>query len=418
MKNNEQIENVDSIANDEVEEDDEDDISYANDSLEINNEEHEVDEDPMNEFNEIDKSYLNYERTNRRDMSELNHSVNNTITAVTLINNNNNNSSNMNLNLNMAPAEITSSLTSFSSMSSSTTNSNLNTEMAMPKEEEASSMSPSSSSSSTASTSPTKFASLLSSCSLNETPKPQSLNIECTFDFVASSQFNMSSPVYLSSPSSLSCTPVTNQLAMKEAIEQQLTNEMNELKCEPVASKQAPRSAIPIIKTGSSLQHNQKIIPELGAKFSQLKPKVVRNLYENSLKEIKQINAAGSEEKLLMAGIADFYKKAASAAAAAASEIEIEEEVSRVVDTVSPQPNQHNLHNHVCTIANKCTCEKKFLVDKIGEGKYRIGNTKNIVFIRVTGTWLFYTRFFDWNSWLKLNLLNSTVYKNWLNKFL
>ena len=392
MKNNEQMENVDSIANDEVEEDDEDDISYANDSLEINNVDNEVDEDPMNnEFNEIDNSYLNYERTNRRDTSELN-SVNNTITAVTLINNNNNN---MN-NLNTAPAEITSSLTSFSSMSSSTTNSHLNTEMVTPKEgeeeeeeeeEEASSMSPSSSSS-TASTSPSKFASLLSSCSLNETPKPQSLNIECTFDFVVSSQFNMSSPVYLSSPSSLSCTPITNDLAMKEAIEQQLTNEMNELKCEPVVSKQAPRSAIPIIKTGSSLQHNhQKMIPELGAKFSQLKPKVVRNLYENSLKEIKPIatSGGGSEEKLLIAGIADFYKKAT--AAAATVEVEIEEEASRVGGLiVSPQPNQHNLHNHVCTIANKCTCEKKFLVDKIGEGKYRIGNTKNIVFIRVSRT--------------------------------
>ncbi len=43
----------------------------------------------------------------------------------------------------------------------------------------------------------------------------------------------------------------------------------------------------------------------------------------------------------------------------------------------------NNLHKHVCSIASKCTCEKKFLVDKIGEGKYRIGNTKNIVFIRI-----------------------------------
>lgn len=42
-----------------------------------------------------------------------------------------------------------------------------------------------------------------------------------------------------------------------------------------------------------------------------------------------------------------------------------------------------NLHKHVCSIANRCTCEKKFLVDKIGEGKYKIGNTKNIVFIRI-----------------------------------
>ena len=42
------------------------------------------------------------------------------------------------------------------------------------------------------------------------------------------------------------------------------------------------------------------------------------------------------------------------------------------------------LHTHVCSMASKCTCEKKFLVDKIGEGKYRIGATKNIVFIRVS----------------------------------
>ena len=45
--------------------------------------------------------------------------------------------------------------------------------------------------------------------------------------------------------------------------------------------------------------------------------------------------------------------------------------------------SQSNLHKHVCSIANRCTCTKKFLVDKIGEGKYKIGNTNNIVFIRV-----------------------------------
>lgn len=45
--------------------------------------------------------------------------------------------------------------------------------------------------------------------------------------------------------------------------------------------------------------------------------------------------------------------------------------------------SQNNLHRHVCSIADKCTCEKKFSVVKLGEGKYRIGNTKNIVFIRV-----------------------------------
>lgn len=45
--------------------------------------------------------------------------------------------------------------------------------------------------------------------------------------------------------------------------------------------------------------------------------------------------------------------------------------------------NLANLDNHVCSIADRCKCEKQFPVIKIGEGKYRIGNTKNIVFIRV-----------------------------------
>jgi hypothetical protein len=56
---------------------------------------------------------------------------------------------------------------------------------------------------------------------------------------------------------------------------------------------------------------------------------------------------------------------------------------SAITTVTTQQHQQVNLHKHVCSIANKCTCEKKFLVDKIGEGKYRIGNTKNIVFIRV-----------------------------------
>ena len=52
--------------------------------------------------------------------------------------------------------------------------------------------------------------------------------------------------------------------------------------------------------------------------------------------------------------------------------------------TTNLNQSQNSLHKHVCSIANRCTCEKKFLVDKIGEGKYRIGNSKTIVFIRVS----------------------------------
>lgn len=41
------------------------------------------------------------------------------------------------------------------------------------------------------------------------------------------------------------------------------------------------------------------------------------------------------------------------------------------------------LERHVNKLVNRCTCEKKFPVIQIGEGKYRIGSTNAIVFIRV-----------------------------------
>ena len=56
-------------------------------------------------------------------------------------------------------------------------------------------------------------------------------------------------------------------------------------------------------------------------------------------------------------------------------------------DVAAILQSQNNLHTHVCSIADRCTCEKKFTVVKLGEGKYRIGNTKNIVFIRVRTTY-------------------------------
>jgi len=42
-----------------------------------------------------------------------------------------------------------------------------------------------------------------------------------------------------------------------------------------------------------------------------------------------------------------------------------------------------DIHRHVHQIASRCTCAKKFPVVKIGEGRYRIGNTNNVVFIRI-----------------------------------
>jgi hypothetical protein len=42
-----------------------------------------------------------------------------------------------------------------------------------------------------------------------------------------------------------------------------------------------------------------------------------------------------------------------------------------------------DLHRHVNKLINKCTCQKQFQFTKLSEGKYRIGNTRNIVFIRV-----------------------------------
>ena len=47
------------------------------------------------------------------------------------------------------------------------------------------------------------------------------------------------------------------------------------------------------------------------------------------------------------------------------------------------QKTESELENHVNKLVNRCTCEKKFPVVQIGEGKYRIGSTNTIVFIRV-----------------------------------
>ena len=53
-----------------------------------------------------------------------------------------------------------------------------------------------------------------------------------------------------------------------------------------------------------------------------------------------------------------------------------------------------DIHRHVHQIASRCTCAKKFPVVKIGEGRYRIGNTNNVVFIRVIIISVFFDNFF------------------------
>jgi hypothetical protein len=45
--------------------------------------------------------------------------------------------------------------------------------------------------------------------------------------------------------------------------------------------------------------------------------------------------------------------------------------------------NIKDLHKHVNKLVKKCTCHQQLQFTKLSEGKYRIGNTKNIVFIRV-----------------------------------
>jgi len=134
----------------------------------------------------------------------------------------------------------------------------------------------------------------------------------------------------------------------------ELNKSMNYNK-EPVTQQSAQkRSAIPVYQTPT--HNNQRILHELNSKYSS-QP---RNLFDS---------------------------KPSTANTSLVEEAQFEPICSQLSrpslpgQTISHQTK--DLHNQVCSIANKCTCEKQFLVDKIGEGKYKIGNTKNIVFIRV-----------------------------------
>ena len=131
------------------------------------------------------------------------------------------------------------------------------------------------------------------------------------------------------------------------------------------------RSAIPVFNNhtpSASHINSQKIIPELNSKYSQSKT-VSRNLFDS-----KPSTANTSL-------IDDVQHHVAKIMQPETSQLSRQSLPSQT--TISQQQTK-DLHNQVCHIANKCTCEKQFLVDKIGEGKYKIGNTKNVVFIRVS----------------------------------
>ena len=174
-----------------------------------------------------------------------------------------------------------------------------------------------------------------------------------------------------------------------------------------VSNRNDFQSQIPIIKT---LQ-KQKILPEINSKFQSPQLRIARNLFDktgkisgNNLLEERQrfgsVNSLnGNHVETKKSPVRSNGDRTCNVITVPKSisytdlvgdelkstEIQVEEIKTEINETnnTQPQASQANLHKHVCSIANKCTCEKKFLVDKIGEGKYRIGNTKNIVFIRV-----------------------------------
>lgn len=101
--------------------------------------------------------------------------------------------------------------------------------------------------------------------------------------------------------------------------------------------------------------NKQTLIPSPPRTLNKNTPKVVRNLNE----QFKQSSSSSNNERTSLS-IAPCLK--------------MKQKI---------QANKNDLHTHVNSLANRCTCIKKFPVIKIGEGKYRIGNTTNIVFIRV-----------------------------------
>ncbi len=323
----------------------ESDPSYLNDSLEGLDHNHDGDDEDeevnikTHATDHNNSSCLNVDFSIRPERGDINSSVNNTITAVTLLNNLN--------NKNISSGEITSSLTSFSSLSSSeATNSNSNAENI---KDHSSTTSPSS----TTSSSPCKFKlHSPSDISLKENNNRQ-ITIDCRiFEFDPnSSSLSTSSPKYVSSPSSSESTPKfkTNDneiISAKVDPDYELTKEMNEID-----------NSNELIEINKSRNNQKESAPRSVKKRSAIP------VYQNDLKP-SATNTSLVEEPQCYSINNQFSRP------------------SLPNQTITHQTK--DLHNQVCSIANKCTCEKQFLVDKIGEGKYKIGNTKNVVFIRVS----------------------------------
>lgn len=198
---------------------------------------------------------------------------------------------------------------------------------------------------------------------------------------------SISSPVYLSSPSSLESTP-TDPAPAKDEVDSELNKEINEIRNSRVPielnksighhSKQLPEptnitkpttaTKIPVPNSNFQTPQPQKMLPELNDKHS------------HSLKPISLFNKPSHIPSLTPRRPSEPLEPTET----------MIPQAETVQSTPSGRPSlpstqtSKDLHGHVCSIANKCTCEKKFLVDKIGEGKYKIGNTKNTVFIRVS----------------------------------
>jgi hypothetical protein len=138
---------------------------------------------------------------------------------------------------------------------------------------------------------------------------------------------------------------------------------------DPVVNNKPPVAITP--RTNNSKQKIPVLMTTLNAK------KNLFNVYYKDIIKDNQMSSIGASAK-----IASIAKSSNNSRSGSIDRSSCNTPTHQ--STTNLNQSQNSLHKHVCSIANRCTCEKKFLVDKIGEGKYRIGNSKTIVFIRVS----------------------------------
>ncbi len=110
-------------------------------------------------------------------------------------------------------------------------------------------------------------------------------------------------------------------------------------------SKPTPstKSSIPVMNRNiyktPNQSNQQQIVPELNSKYSQ--SKIARSLFEHNKQSLKSANTSLIDERESQESLETLGRPSLPSQSNATAQ-------------------NKDLHNHVCKIANKCTCEKNY----------------------------------------------------------